>query len=131
MSIPWTRTITRRRFASPTIDAAGRWSRGTWADTPIRANVQPAPGARTTTGPDGKRAPDRIVVFVPLGTLRTTQQLAGVVADRVHIPYYGSWYECDLDASHDAPGFRVRHQRMECLRVDEADQSPGTPSEPP
>ena len=129
MSITWATTLTRRRFTGPAFDAAGRWSRGEYVDSPFAGTAQPAPGTTTSRLPNGQRAPDRVTIFAANGTLRGVDQHLGLGPDRVYVPTFGAWYQVDAIAAHAQASFSVQHQQVDCQRVDEADQAPGVPEE--
>lgn len=127
MSITWSSALTRRRSTGATFNAAGRWSRGEYADSILMGTAQPAPGATTTKLPNGVRAPDRIMIITSNGMLRTVDQFGAHSPDRVYVEHFGAWYQVEAIAKHVQGSFSVQHDEVQCQRVDEADQSPGVP----
>jgi len=82
MSILGSESLTRRRYAAGSWDTDGVFVAGTATNSSFSGSFQPLNGEELATLPEGERAGDQRKVYTQ-SALRTTDQAAGVQADRV------------------------------------------------
>jgi len=91
--LPFTVTVTRRRYPAPTSWTGGRAVAGTPTDTAILASVQPSPGGEQLQHlPEGLRQRIALLAFTE-SDLRTADQADGTPADE--LVYQGDVYQVE------------------------------------
>lgn len=91
--LPFTVTVTRRRYPAPTTGTDGRPVRGTPTDSSILASVQPSPGGEQLQHlPEGLRQRISLLAFTE-SDLRTADHATGTAADE--LVYEGAVYEVE------------------------------------
>lgn len=74
--------VTRRRWAAGSYDADGRYVEPSYADTTIRASVQPLVGDELLRLPEGQRQ-KRAIKFYTISDIRTVDDATKTKADQI------------------------------------------------